>query len=140
MEEETFSTDLEEINTEDELAIDTSNWSDKEHKKLQHMTEFHEEYQKVFSSRASLRTIIRKSISHMNPPIPPLVCQEEMQDAETDEVIVEFITDSKAIELKDLNPYLSNLNQIKLTFNIYLVMMNYPLFQKNNSTKNVRSQ
>ena len=67
MEEETFSTDLEEINTEDELTTDTSNWSDKEHKKLQHMTEFHEEYQKVFGGRASLRTIIRKRISHMNP-------------------------------------------------------------------------
>ena len=40
----TSSTDLEE-NTEDELATDTSTWSNKEHKKLQHMTEFHEEYQ-----------------------------------------------------------------------------------------------
>ena len=35
-ETQTFGTDLEEINTEDELAIDTSNWSDKECKKLQH--------------------------------------------------------------------------------------------------------
>ena len=41
----TSSTDLEEIDTEDELATDTSTWSNKEHKKLQHMTEFHEEYQ-----------------------------------------------------------------------------------------------
>ena len=40
-----FSTDLEEIDTEDELATDTSTWSNKECKKLQHMTEFHEEYQ-----------------------------------------------------------------------------------------------
>ena len=104
MEEETFSTDLEEINTEDELATDTSNWSDKEHKKLQHMTEFHEEYQKVFGGRASLHTIIRKRISHMNPPIPSLVCQEEMQDAETNEVIVEFITDSKGNRVKRLKP------------------------------------
>ena len=104
MEEETFSTDLEEINTEDELATDTSNWSEKECKKLQHMTEFHEEYQKVFGSRASLRTIIRKRISHMNPPIPSLVCQEEMQDAETNEVIVEFITDSKGNRVKRLKP------------------------------------
>ena len=104
MEEETFSTDLEEINTEDELATDTSNWSDKEHKKLQHMTEFHEEYQKVFGGRASLHTSIRKRISHMNPPIPSLVCQEEMQDAETNEVIVEFITDSKGNRVKRLKP------------------------------------
>ena len=56
----TSSTDLEEINTEDELATDTSTWSNKECKKLQHMTEFHEEYQRVFGGRASLRTIIRK--------------------------------------------------------------------------------
>ena len=56
----TSSTDLEEIDTEDELATDTSTWSNKEYKKLQHMTEFHEEYQQVFGGRASLRTIIRK--------------------------------------------------------------------------------
>ena len=98
------STDLEEINTEDELATDTSNWSNKECKKLQHMTEFHKEYQKVFGSRASLSTIIRKHISHMNPPIPSSVCQEEMQDAETNEVIVEFITDSKGNKVKRLKP------------------------------------
>ena len=54
------STDLEEINTEDELATDTITWTNQEHKKLQHMTEFHEEYQRVFGSRASLCTIIRK--------------------------------------------------------------------------------
>ena len=124
MEEETSSTDLEEINTDDERATDISNWSDKERKKLQHMTEFHQEYQRVFGDRASLRTIIRKRISHMNPPIPTSVCKEEMQDAETNEVIVEFITDSKGNRVKDLNPYLSNLNLIKLTFSIYLVMMN----------------
>ena len=60
MVEETSSTDLEEINTEDELATDTSNWSNKECKKLQHMAEFHKEYQKVLGNRASLRTIIQK--------------------------------------------------------------------------------
>ena len=58
----TASTDLEE-NTEDELATDISNWSDKDCKKLQHMTEFHEEYQRVFGDRVSLHTIIRKRIS-----------------------------------------------------------------------------
>ena len=76
----------------------------KEHKKLQHMTEFHEEYQRVFGGRASLCTIIRKRISHMNPPIPSSVCKEEMQDAETDDVIVEFITDSKGNRVKRLKP------------------------------------
>ena len=40
MEEETSSTDLEEINTDDERATDISEWSDKECKKLHHMTEF----------------------------------------------------------------------------------------------------
>ena len=67
MEEETSSTDLEETNTDDERVTDISKWSDKERKKLQHMTEFHQEYQKVFGDRASLRTIIKKRISHMNP-------------------------------------------------------------------------
>ena len=100
MEEETSSTDLEEINTDDERATDISKWSDKERKKLQHMTEFHQEYQRVFGNRASLRTIIRKRISHMNPPIPTSVCKEEMQDAEPNEVIVEFITDSKGNRVK----------------------------------------
>ena len=61
MEEETSSTDLEETNTDDERATDISKWSDKERKKLQHMTEFHQEYQKVFGNRASLRTIIKKT-------------------------------------------------------------------------------
>ena len=104
MEEETSSTDLEEINTDDERATDISKWSDKERKKLQHMTEFHQEYQRVFGNMASLHTIIRKRISHMNPPIPTSVCKEEMQDVETNEVIVEFITDSKGNRVKRLKP------------------------------------
>ena len=37
---QTSGTDLEEINTEDEMNIDTSKWSDKERKKLQHMKNF----------------------------------------------------------------------------------------------------
>ena len=32
MEEETSSTDLEEINTDDERATDINKWSDKKHK------------------------------------------------------------------------------------------------------------
>ena len=67
-ETQTSGTDLEKINTEDELATDTSNWSNKERKKLQHMTEFHQEYKRVFDNRASLHTIIRKQMTHMNPP------------------------------------------------------------------------
>ena len=103
-EAQTSGTDLEEINTEDELATDTSKWSNKECKKLQHMTEFHKEYQRVFSNRASLHTIIRKRIAHMNPPIPSSVCKEEMQGAESNEVIVEFTTDSKGNRIKKLKP------------------------------------
>ena len=99
----TTSTNLEE-NTEDELATDTSTWSNKESKKLQHMTEFHEEYQRVLGGRASLCTIIKKQISHINPSIPSSVCKEEMQDAETNEVITEYITDSKGNRVKRLKP------------------------------------
>ena len=40
----------------------------------------------------------------MNPPIPFSVCKEEMQDVESNEVIVEFITDSKGIKVKRLKP------------------------------------
>ena len=103
---QTSGTDLEEINTEDEIATDTSKWSEKEHKKLQHMTEFHEEYQKVFGDRVSLCTIIRKRFAYMNPPIPSSVCKEEMQDASIDsnEVIVEYITDAKGNKIKKLKP------------------------------------
>ena len=86
------------------MAETPTSSTDKEHKKLQHMTEFHEEYQRVFCGRALLHTIIRKRISHMNPPIPLSVCKEEMQDAETDDVIVEFITDSKGNRVKRLKP------------------------------------
>ena len=103
---QTSGTDLEEINTEDEIAIDTSKWSEKEKKKLQHMTEFHQEYQRVFGNKASLHTIIRKRIACMNPPIPSSICKEEMQDAniDTNEVIIEYITDAHGNEVKKLKP------------------------------------
>ena len=42
----------------------------------------------------------------MNPPIPTSVCKEEMQHAETDDVIVEYITDSKGNRVKKLKPLL----------------------------------
>ena len=99
-------TDLEEVNTEDEMNTDTSKWLEKEKKKLQHMTEFHKEYQRVFGDKASLCTIIKKRIAHMNPPIPSSVCKEEMQDAnvDTDEVIIEYITDAHGNKVKKLKP------------------------------------
>ena len=43
---QTYGTDLEEVNTEDEMNTDTSKWSEKEKKKLQHMTEFHDRISK----------------------------------------------------------------------------------------------
>ena len=102
----TFGTDLEEINMEDEMNTDISKWTDKEEKKLQHMAEFHEEYERVFGDKASLRTIIRRRIANMNPPIPHSVCEEEMQDAsmDTKEVMIEYITDAHGNKVKKLKP------------------------------------
>ena len=101
-------TDLSNINTEDEMNTDVSIWTNVERKKLQHMTEFHEEYQQVFGESASLHTIIKRRISHMNPPIPQSICEEEMQDAnlDTNEVIIEYITDAHGNKVKKLNPLL----------------------------------
>ena len=49
-EDHTSETDLHDVPTEEEeeRQTDTSTWSITKHKKLQHMTEFHEEYQRVF--------------------------------------------------------------------------------------------
>ena len=65
-----------------------------ERKKLQHMTEFCEEYQCVFGEKASIQTTMKRRITHMNPPIPKSICEEEMQNAhlDTNEVIIEYIT------------------------------------------------
>ena len=41
-------TDLSIINTEDEEHKDMTNWTPAKWKKLQHMTKFHEEYQRIF--------------------------------------------------------------------------------------------
>ena len=41
-------TDLSIVDMEDEIHPDLSTWTPAEKKKLQHMTEFHEEYQCVF--------------------------------------------------------------------------------------------
>ena len=45
------NTDLSIVDTKDEILPDLSTWTLAERKKLQHMTEFHEEYQCVFSDR-----------------------------------------------------------------------------------------
>ena len=52
-------TDLSIVNTEDEMHTDLITWTPVERKKLQHMTEFHEEYQCVFSEKASICTIMK---------------------------------------------------------------------------------
>ena len=49
-----LNTDLSIVDTEDEIHPDLSTWTPAERKKLQHMTEFHEEYQCVFGKQASL--------------------------------------------------------------------------------------
>ena len=100
-------TDLSIVNTEDELHPDLSTWTPAENWKLQHMTEFHKEYQHVFGKQASLHTI-KCRISHMNPPIPKSVCEEEMQNANlnTNEVIIEYITDAQGNKIKKLKPLL----------------------------------
>ena len=100
--------DLERDNTEEEMHSDTSNWTLPKRKKLQHMTEFHEEYQQIFGEKASICTIMKRRISHMNPPIPDSVCKEEMQGANVDpnEVIVEYITDAQGNKIKKLKPLL----------------------------------
>ena len=91
-----YKTDLSAKNTDIEINTDTSNLSTTHKKKLQHMTEFHTEYQHVFEEGASIRTIMKRRISHMNPPMPKTVCEEEMQNAQLDnnEVIIEYITDT----------------------------------------------
>ena len=103
----TSGTDLSMIHTEDEEQIDKTNWTPAKQKKLQHMVEFHEEYQHVFGEKASIHTIMKNRITHMNPPMPDSVCKEEMQNATIDnDVIVEFITDAQGRKVKKLKPLL----------------------------------
>ena len=107
-EDHTSERDLNDIPTEEEeRQIDTTSWSIAKCKKLQHMIEFHEEYQRVFKEKASLRTIMKNRISHMNPPMPNMVCKEEMQNATIEkDVIIEYITDVQGKRVKKLKPLL----------------------------------
>ena len=52
-------TDLSIVNTEDEMHTDLSTWTPAERKTLQHMTEFHEEYQCMFGEKAYIHTIMK---------------------------------------------------------------------------------
>ena len=102
-----LGTDLSITNTEDEKHIDMTNWTPAKLKKLQHMTKFHEEYQPIFGEKASIHTIMKKRISHMNPPMPDSVCKEEMQNATVEnDVIIEYITDAQGRKVKKLKPLL----------------------------------
>ena len=106
-EDNTSGTDLSIIHTEEEEQIDTTDWTPAKQKKLQHMVEFHEEYQCVFGEKASIHTIMKNRFTHMNPPMPDLVCKEEMQNATIDnDVIVEYITDAQGRKVKKLKPLL----------------------------------
>ena len=63
----TSGTDLSNVHTEEEEQIDMTDWMPAKQKKLQHMVEFHKEYQCVFGEKASICTIIKNRIKHMNP-------------------------------------------------------------------------
>ena len=101
-----YETNLSAEDTDKEINMDTSTWSATDKKKLQHMMEFHQEYQHVFGEGASIRTIMKRRISHMNPPMPKAVCEEEMQSAQLDnnEVVIEYMTDAQSNKIKKLKP------------------------------------
>ena len=103
----TSGTDLSNIPTKEERQIDTTTWMIAKRKKLQHMMEFHEEYQCVFREKVSIHTIMKNRITHMNPPMPDVVCKEEMQNATLDNnIIIEYITDAQGRKIKKLKPLL----------------------------------
>ena len=109
------------INTEDEWHTDLSTWTSSERKKLQHMTVFHEEYQWVFGEKASIHTIMKQGISHMSPPIPKSICEEEIQNAslDTNEVIVEYITDAHGNKVKSAVPKNNFMQKREITVDSY---------------------
>ena len=57
---------------------------------------------------ASIRTIMKRRFSHINLHIHHSVCKEEMQSAnvDTNEDIVEYITDAQGNRVKKLKPLL----------------------------------
>ena len=63
-----YETDLSTEDTDIEINTDTSTWSTADKKKLQHMMEFHKEYQHVFGEGATIRTVMKRRISYINPP------------------------------------------------------------------------
>ena len=78
------------------------------------MTNFYEEYQWIFGEKASIRTIMKRRISHMNPSMPDSVCKEEMQNATIEnDVIIEYITDAQGKKVKKLKPLLIKMESDK---------------------------
>ena len=61
-EDNTSGTDLSIIHTEEEEQTDTTDGMPAKQKKLQHMVEFHQEYQHVFGEKASIHTIMKNRI------------------------------------------------------------------------------
>ena len=73
----------------------------------------------------------------MNPPMPDSVCKEEMQNAtvDTNDVIIEYITDAQGRKIKKLKPLLIKRNQIENIFNMYTVTITFLIFLKTISQK-----
>ena len=96
-----YETDFSTENTDIEINTNTSKWSDR--KKLQHKTEFPTEYQHIFRKRASIKTIMKRRISHMKLLMLKNVCEEEMQNTQLDsnEVIIKYITDAQGNKVKN---------------------------------------
>ena len=78
----------------------------------------------------------------MNPPIPYSICKEEMQDANIDsnEVIVEYITDAKVNKIKKLKPLFIKSEPNKTYVQHIPSDHELPVVPESNFTKNVRSQ
>ena len=101
-------TDLDIINTEDEMHIDTTNWTPAKQKKVTTHDQISYRIPMNIWEKASIRTIMKRRISQLNPPMPDSVCKEEMQSAtvDTNDVINEYITDAQGRKIKKLKPLL----------------------------------
>ena len=106
------------------------------------MTEFHQEYQRVFGDKTSSHTIIRKRIACMNPPIPSSICKEEMQDAniDTNEVIIEYIMDVHEKKVKKLKSLFIKSEPNKTYFQHIYSNDDLPVVPEENFIPNKRSQ
>ena len=73
----------------------------------------------------------------MNPPMPKSVCKEEMQSThlDTNEVIIEYITDAHGNKIKKLKPLLIKSEPDREYTNIYIVMIISLLYLRRSSHK-----